>query len=65
MRLGGDINWGLGGSGGFSFRLVKSGWDFDVNVAYRRKPSRFIEGEFLNQIIPFITVSKNKSFVYR
>jgi len=65
MRMNGDINWGLGGSGGFSFRLVKSGWDFDVNVAYRRKPSRFIDGEFLNQIIPFITVSKNKSFVYR
>lgn len=65
MMLDGNVNWGLGGSGGFSFRLVKSGWDFDVNVAYRRKPSRFIDGEFLNQLIPFITVSKNKSFVYR
>ncbi len=65
MKQSGNINWGLGGSTGFSFRLVKSGWDFDVNVAYRRKPSRFIDGEFLNQLIPFITVSKNKSFVYR
>jgi len=64
MNLSGDINWGLGGSVRFSFRLVKSGWDFDVNVAYRRKPSRFIDGEVLNQIIPFITLSKNKSFVY-
>ncbi len=32
MKLGGDINWGLGGTGGFTFRLVKSGWDIDVNV---------------------------------
>jgi TolB-like protein len=48
MKLSGEINWGLGGSGGFTVRLVKSGWDFDVNVAYRRRPSRFIDGELLN-----------------
>ena len=41
-------------------RLVISGWDIDVNAAYRRRPSRFIDGEFLNEIIPFIYISEKE-----
>jgi TolB-like protein len=65
MKLGEELRPGFGGTGGVSFRIGRKGWEADLSVTYRRRPSRFIDGEYVDEVIPFITVSKSKSFIYR
>lgn len=65
MKLTEEINWGLGGMGGFTIRLSRWRVDIDGNVTYRRRPSRVLDGEFLDEIVAFITVSKNRLFIER
>ena len=65
MKLLDKINWGLGGTGGFTIRLSRWRVDIDGNVTYRRRPSRVLDGEFLDEIVAFITVSKNRLFIER
>jgi TolB-like protein len=64
-RLTDDTNFGVGGTAGLTFRITRWNADLDVNVTYRHRPSRFLDGEFIDEILPFITISKSKSFAYK
>lgn len=65
MKLEESNTFGFGGTGGFSIRIIPWGLDVDLNVTYRKRPSRFIDNEFIDEIIPLITVSKTKTFINR
>lgn len=59
----GSSNFGFGVLGGFTFRIPKSGWDFDVNITYRQRPSR-INNNYMYDMLPVtFMISKEGLFV--
>jgi hypothetical protein len=65
IMLGSDVKFGIGGTAGISLRVIDWGLDFDLNLTYRKRPSRFIDGEILDEFIPLISITKNKTFMSR
>ncbi len=58
----GSANYGFGVLGGVTFRIPRSGWDFDVNLTYRQRPSR-ISNDYLYNTMPLsIMISKEGLF---
>ncbi len=62
MKIGGSLDWGIGGTGGLSLCIRSWGLDVDVNVTVRRRPSRIVAGQQLYEIIPLIIVTKTKPY---
>ena len=62
MEIEGSLDWGIGGTAGVSFRVLKWGLDIDANVTVRARPSRIVERQKLYEIIPLIIVTKRKPY---
>lgn len=59
------MDFGFGGTGGLSLRIPDWGLDLDVNLTYRRRPSRIVPGEILQEIIPLVIITKTNTFISR
>lgn len=55
----------IGGTGGLTLRSLDSGFEFDLNVTYRKQPSRFIEGGAFEQYVGAVTLTKRNLFLNR
>jgi len=62
IEIEGSLDWGIGGTAGLSFRVLKWGLDIDANVTVRARPSRIVERQKLYEIIPLIIVTKRKPY---
>lgn len=62
MEIEGSLDWGIGGTAGVSFRVLKWGLDIDANVTVRARPSRIVERQKLYEIIPLVIVTKRKPY---
>jgi TolB-like protein len=60
-----SVDFGFGAMGGLTFRIIPWGLDIDLNLAYRQKPSRSIEGAIFNDVILFLDFSLNGAFMSR
>ena len=54
-----EVAYGIGGVGGIAFRIIRSGWDFDLGVSYIMEPIRSIPGETIYQPAYYINIAKN------
>jgi TolB-like protein len=66
--LEGTTSFGYGGLAGATFRIPGTGWagwDLDVGVSYRQRPSRNVAGVLVPEFIPTVRLSKTGSFASR
>jgi TolB-like protein len=50
---------GIGVVGGVTFRIIQSGWDFDLGISYIMEPIRSLPGETIYQPAYYINIAKN------
>jgi len=63
--MGSATSLGLGGTGGLTLRIRPWNLDIDLNMTYRQRPSRTVEGQTLNELVPFVIIRKTNSFITR
>lgn len=63
--LSGTVYNNTGWVAGLSLRGISSGWNFDINYTNRKRPSRVVVGEIINEGIVYFTLSKSDNFTNR
>jgi len=65
VLLNESLDFGYGVLGGVTFRILKWKLDIDLNVAYRNKPSRVVEGMMRDDIFFSLIFNLNDVFLSR
>lgn len=63
--LNGEMNFGYGALGGITLSNIDWGFDFNLNVSYRLRPSRILEGEMYPGTLLLFSFVWNDVFVSR
>jgi hypothetical protein len=64
VALDNSLRFGYGALGGFTFRIIDWGFDFDVNVTYRMKPFRIADG-MIEELLLLMNFTLSDVFITR
>jgi len=65
VLLNESLDFGYGAMGGVTFRVLKWKLDIDLNVTYRKKPSRVVEGMMRDDVFVSLIFNLNDVFLSR
>jgi len=63
--LNDSTDFGLGVLGGITFRSLRRGFDVDLNLTWRQRPSRVVEGVLYSDLLALINLTWNGLWVRR